>query len=57
MQNLDLKREAFIYELSRTQEGRAALQDAKVFEAEDADYSAVRELQEILGGEGNGRVN
>lgn len=49
---LALKREAFIFEMSKTEEGRKSLSEAKIFEAKDADYQGIIELQKLLGGEG-----
>lgn len=47
---LALRREAFIAKMSTTKEGREYLENCKLYEAEDADYSAVEELQKVLGG-------
>lgn len=47
---LALRREAFIASMSKTQDGRAYLENCKMFEAEDADYDAVRKLRDELGG-------
>lgn len=47
---LALRREAFIVAMSKTQEGREYLENCKMFEAEDADYDAVRKLRDELGG-------
>ena len=38
--------------MSKTEEGRKSLSEAKIFEAEDADYQGIIELQKLLGGEG-----
>lgn len=47
---LALRREAFIASMSKTQDGREYLENCKMFEAEDADYDAVRKLRDELGG-------
>lgn len=47
---LALRREAFIAEMSKSKDGRAYLQNCKLYESEDADYDAVRKLQDDLGG-------
>ena len=42
---LSLRREAFISELSRTEDGKEYLRNAKMFESEDADYEGLSKLQ------------
>lgn len=49
---LALRRDAFVAEMSQSDKGREYLQNARMYESEDADYDAVEELQHILGGEG-----
>lgn len=45
-----LRRDAYISELSKTEDGREYLDKCWCFEAEDADYSAVTEFMNMLGG-------
>lgn len=49
---LAVRRDAFVSEMSQSDKGREYLQNARMFETEDADYDAVEELRQILGGEG-----
>lgn len=46
---LQLRRDAYIYRLSQTKDGREYLRNAHDFEQTDADRSGLRELMKELG--------